>query len=327
MRRIGLNLYECSFRPAVLFLTAGPVYTRPEKATMDLMPPPPPPPTSHRPSPLSSSINADEQDSGFDSEPESDTDTATPSALSPSTPRRIPFNSDDEEASERLLDQLRSAVEGYPSYANYCCGGSIPISLASRNSPSFQDSSKAAVTSPPITLRFDTPTGSVQKLSLPPTPEEEKGKGNKKVEVEELLASCTPDIIGDDKAGRGQRVRSRRSSARLDKDKFSVDIHPADLGILDTIKQVLLPDLKLQSSDHSGKGKGRSLWDGVGTESWREREEHWGVRAELCDLTVGLKDPNKALSANSHNRYTSVPRVIHKSLSTLHHVLGLILAP
>jgi hypothetical protein len=288
MRRIGLELYDCSFRPAVLILTAGPVQDRLEKTTMNLMPPPPPP-ASHRPIPISSSITADKKDYGSDSEPESDTDTATPSALSPSTPRRIPFNSDDEEASERFMDQLRSAVEGYPSYANYCCGGSIPISMASRNSPSFQDSSKAPVTSPPITLRFDTPTGFVQRLSLPPPTDEEKGKGKRKVEVEDLLASCTPEIIGDDRSGRGQRVKSRRSSARLDKDKFSVDVHPADLGILDTIKQVLLPDLRLQSSDDGGKGKGRSLWDGIGTESWREREEHWGLRAELCDLTVIMK--------------------------------------
>jgi hypothetical protein len=266
---------------------------------MDLMPPPPPPPTSHRPIRESPSVEKIDEDSSSESEPESDTDTATPSALSPSTPRRISFNSDDEEASERFLEQLRTAIEGYPSFANYCCGGSIPISTTSRNSPSFQDSSKAPVTSPPVTLRFDTPTGSVQKLSLPPSPEEEKGKGKRKVEVEELLASCTPDIVGDEKAGRVQRVKSRRSSARLDKDKFSVDVHPADLGILDTIKQVLLPDLKLQSSDDGGKGKGRSLWDGVGTESWREREEHWGVRAELRDMTVIIDSQDKFSSANT----------------------------
>lgn len=282
------ELFDISLAPhwfkAIRLLRVSSCRSQTSKARiMALMPPPPPPPTSHHP------IGTSPEERGFDhdsdSDPESDTDTATPSALSPSTPRRLPGTSDDE-ASERLLDQLKSAVEGYPSLANYCCGGSIPISTSSRSSPSFQDSSKAPVTSPPITLRFDTPSGSVTKLNLPAPPEDEKGKSKRKFEVEDLLAACTPDSVGDDRPGRGHRVKSRRSLAKLEKDKFSVDVHPADLGILDTIKQVLLPDLKLQSGDSSGKGKGRSLWDGVGTESWREREEHWGVRAELCELSV-----------------------------------------
>ncbi|KAG9236659.1 hypothetical protein BJ875DRAFT_212568 [Amylocarpus encephaloides] len=285
MRRIGLSLYECPFRHPAFSLTQRPAHIILRTSNMALMPPPPPPPTSHHP--IGLSPPADDSDHDSDSGPESDTDTATPSALSPSTPRRLPLNSDDE-TSDLFLKQLKSAVESYPSLSSYCCGGSIPVSTTSRLSPSVQDSSKAAVTSPPITLRFDAPSGVILKLSLPASPQEETTPTKRKVEVEELLAACTPDIVTDDKVGRGQRVRSRKSSARLDKDSFSVDVHPADLGILDTIKQVLLPDVRLQSGDDDGKGKGRSLWDGVGTESWRDREEHWGVRAELCELRVSL---------------------------------------
>ncbi|KAF4634490.1 hypothetical protein G7Y89_g3611 [Cudoniella acicularis] len=270
---------------------------------MTSMPPPPPPPTLR--APIGSPPPFDE-DSETDSDPESDeeseSDTATLSASSPTAAHHNPTDS-QEQLSDRLLDQLRSAVEGYPSFANYCCGGSIPISTAPRNSPSLQDSSKAPITSPPVILRFDTHSGNVCKLNLPPEPEDDKGKGKKKVDVEDLLVACTPELTEDEKSGRGIRGKGKKSSAKMDREKFSVNIHPADIGIVDTIKQILLPEVKLSSGDEGPPEKGKSIWEGSGKESWREREEHWGVRAELSELSVYFSS-----SSNAQKQFDTPPR-------------------
>jgi hypothetical protein len=71
-----------------------------------------------------------------------------------------------------------------------------------------------------------------------------------------------------------------------------VDFHPSDFGILDAIKQVLLPGAKAQgvaqSTGEAVKGKGKGKESGNGNDNWSERKEHWGVRAELCQLNVSF---------------------------------------
>ncbi|KAH8663458.1 hypothetical protein BGZ60DRAFT_432615 [Tricladium varicosporioides] len=267
------------------------------------MPPPPPPPTLKYPIGTAPPSDRDyDSESHVEDDQDSDSDTETLSAASPTTPRRQTHNN-QEEASERLLEQLKSAVEGSPSFANYCCGGSIPISTAPQHSPSPQDSSKAPITSPPVILRFDTSSDHGRKLNLPPETEDDRGKGKKKTEIEDLLVACTPELAEDEKSGRSSRGRSKKSSAKMHKDRFSVNIHPADLGIVDTIKQILLPEVKLSAGSNDLSEKGKSIWEGSGKESWRERQEHWGVRAELSELSVYFSS-----SSNSQKQFDTPPR-------------------
>lgn len=257
---------------------------------MASMGPPPPPPTNpsktaKRPIGLTPSSDHDS-----DSDPESDSDTATPLAGSPATPRYLPPNP-QELASQRLLDQLRSAVvEGYPSAGNYCCGGNVPIS--SHPHPASQDSSKAPIVSPPIILRYDTISGSASKLHFPPDPEDEKGEGRRSAEFDDLLGSCTTELAAEDDGGKDTRGESRGRSSKLERDRFAVDFHPSDFGILDAIKQVLLPGAKAQgvaqSASEAVKGKGKGKESGNVNDNWSERKEHWGVRAELCQLNVSF---------------------------------------
>ncbi|TVY81519.1 hypothetical protein LSUE1_G002849 [Lachnellula suecica] len=231
---------------------------------------PSPPPQTNPPKRPIGIIPSPNHDS--DSDPESDSDLATPRYLPPNP---------QELASQRLLDQLKSAVvEGYPSTGNYCCGGNIPISAHPSVSP--KDSSKTPIVSPPIVLRFDTTTGGTAKLRFPPDPEDEKGKGKQRDANEELLACCTTEVAAEDDGG--ARDESRGRSARLDRESFAVDFHPSDFGILDAIKQVLLPGARFGSDGAEAvKGKGKAE---EGNESYCKRKEHWGVRAELSQLNL-----------------------------------------
>lgn len=247
---------------------------------MGSMPPPPQPPAnpSRRPMRITPSNHHD-----FDSDPESDSDTATPLAGAPATPRYLAPDP-QEVASQRLLDQLKSAVaEGYPSAGNYCCGGTIVVS---GNPTLFQDYSKAPGLCPPVVLRFDTSTVGSSRLKFPPDPEDEEGKGKPRAGIEDLLDFCTTDVAAeDDGGGKETRDESRGRFARMERDKFSVDFHPSDFGILDAIKQVLMPgavESGIEAVNSKEKGKGT----GTGNENWSERKEHHGVRAELCQLNV-----------------------------------------
>lgn len=158
-----------------------------------------------------------------------------------------------QDATQRMLDDLRSALQG----TNCCCGGSIPITPIGdfpRSSSSREQSEQAAV--PPGTLRFDTPDGLVAKVQFPLHP---ASSG-----IEDLLrASSYPPF------------RSSPGSERigeLDASHFSTDFHPHDHRILDNIARTLLPGIE-RPKGHDGN---------------KNREDHWGVRAELRALNVCL---------------------------------------
>ena len=249
---------------------------------MASMPPPPPQP---QPNPTKRPIGINPSSShDSDSDPESDSDTATPLVGAPATPRYLAPNP-QEIASQRLLDQLRSTlVEGYSSAGNYCCGGNV---LVSANPPtSHQDSSKEPIVSPPVILRFDdTTTGRSSKLQFPPESEDEKGKGKLNAGIEDLQRFCTTEIAAEDEGGtKDTRAESRGRSARMDRENFAVDFHPSDVGILDAIKQVLLPGAVEVGIEAAKREKGKET--GNGNENCSERKEHLGIRAELCQLNV-----------------------------------------
>ncbi|PVH74564.1 hypothetical protein DL98DRAFT_351955, partial [Cadophora sp. DSE1049] len=86
-----------------------------------------------------------------------------------------------------------------------------------------------------------------------------------------LLRACAPATFGH--ADRDVLDETYRKAGKLDAENFSTNFHPADFGILDAIKQTLLPGL-------NGTGMGTAIDVGCG------REEHWGVRAELYKLNV-----------------------------------------
>jgi hypothetical protein len=165
-----------------------------------------------------------------------------------------------ELASRGILDNLRSSLEGYQATANYCLGGSIPISSLTQSTSTDFTASKSPITAPPFTLRFDTPS-SGGKVTFP---------SSDSSELEQLLKACTPATFGS--GGKDILDETYRKAGKLDRANFSVDFHPHDYGILDAIAQTLLP-----STYPLGIKEGR--------------EEHGGVKAELYKLNVSKGNP------------------------------------
>ncbi|KAG4441070.1 hypothetical protein IFR05_003424 [Cadophora sp. M221] len=238
----------------------------------------PPPPI-----PRKAFANPTVNDQNDESDSDSDTATVIPShASSPASPRVSSAINQGSKSlaaltSTFLLEDLKAAVSGYQSTASYCLGGSIPItSLNSaptskgKDKEQNLDSANATITSPPITLRFDTPS-TPTSTNITPLPIINKitfplpsniHHNNPNTSLTHLLHACKPATFGFN--GSDFLDETYRKAGNLDAANFSTNFHPTDLGILDAVKQVLLPGLSA----------------GVG------REEHRGVRTELYKLNV-----------------------------------------
>jgi hypothetical protein len=218
---------------------------------------------------FNNTIDAIMSNSGNPNEPISI--SSSPSSSSPPTSSKTVFPNRrgpqtlQDLASIGILDNLRSSLEGYQATANYCLGGSIPISSLPTQSTTEFAASKSPITAPPFALRFDTPS-SGGKVTFPSS--DSSG-------LEQLLKACTPATFGS--GGKDVLDETYRKAGKLDRANFSVDFHPNDYGILDAIAQTLLP-----STYPLGKKEGR--------------EEHWGVKAELYKLNVSEECPEKEMN-------------------------------
>lgn len=175
-----------------------------------------------------------------------------------------------ELAERRALLQLEEAVKGYQSTANYCCGGSIPISIpsdAAESNSGAEGISESPLTAPPIVLRWDVPQkeGLSKKITFPLLPENSESQATSA--LDDLLEACTPATFGH--SGKDVFDESYRKAGKMDSSQFCINFHPHDYAIIDAISQLLLPEIR------------NSILEG--------REEHRGVRAELYKLNVSLR--------------------------------------
>ncbi|KAE9378797.1 hypothetical protein N431DRAFT_293080, partial [Stipitochalara longipes BDJ] len=220
---------------------------RPPPSDRELMPPPPRP----RPPALFRTLGTTTTPITLsDTESESDSDDDDGSASSTPHARAGP----PRDATQIMLDDLRSVLQGGRA-GTFCVGGRIPISpIANFPTLSSSSSSDSGRRVSSVTLRFDTPEGSVNRIQFP--------LRSNRSEFEQLLRACTPSTFGS--SGRVGEV------GELDASHFSTDFHPHDYGIIDTIAQTLLPGVERSAIAEGTKG----------------REEQWGVRAELKTLTI-----------------------------------------
>jgi hypothetical protein len=168
-------------------------------------------------------------------------------------------------AEQQILEQLKEAVKGYQSIASYCCGGSIPISASTGNSPfATTASGESPLTAPPIALRWDVSGyGTARTVHFPFTETQNQTLRNTTL-FNELLQACAPATFG--RKDKDILDESYRKAGKLDRSQFSVDFHPHDYGIIDAISQILLPETR--------------------TGFLENREEHRGVVAELYKFNV-----------------------------------------
>jgi hypothetical protein len=110
------------------------------------------------------------------------------------------------------------------------------------------DKTAAAI---PVTIRWDSPLGGT-KLTFPITDVDGEAR------LSQLLDDCQPATFGYN--NKDVLDETYRKAAKMDRSAFSPDFCPYEVGIIDTIAQVLLP-----------------AREGVSTR---------GVRAELYKLNV-----------------------------------------
>ena len=169
---------------------------------------------------------------------------------------------DDNPEETFFLSKIGGAVSSHKSV--FCCGGSTPIVADDDSRFDCGTTDKKQLTSPPVILRWDLPSGkAIRKLTLPPIVKGEEGQ----TAIKELLQDCSPATFG--KNGEEVLDEAYRKAAKLDSSQFSTNFNPHDVGIIDVITQTLLPGIAKPFPDTE------SIW-----------EEHLGVIAELYKLNV-----------------------------------------
>ncbi|KAL2046621.1 hypothetical protein ABVK25_011702 [Lepraria finkii] len=169
---------------------------------------------------------------------------------------------DDNPEETFFLSKIGGAVSSHKSV--FCCGGSTPIVADDDSRFDCGTTDKKQLTSPPVILRWDLPSGkAIRKLTLPPIVKGEEGQ----TAIKELLQDCSPATFG--KNGEEVLDEAYRKAAKLDSSQFSTNFNPHDVGIIDVITQTLLPGIAKPFPDTE------SIW-----------EEHLGVIAELYKLNI-----------------------------------------
>ncbi|KAH7386267.1 hypothetical protein BKA64DRAFT_645840 [Cadophora sp. MPI-SDFR-AT-0126] len=155
-----------------------------------------------------------------------------------------------------LWATLKKAVENHQSSASYCCGGSIAIDTSPASSSlttAGQVPPGTAIKSPPIALRWDVKeAGHAHAIHFPQASLVSKNTRSSSTSsqpslLEQLLVSCAPATFG--RKNKDILDESYRKAGTLDRSQFSVDFHPYDYGIVDTISQILLPQVYSAPSD------------------------------------------------------------------------------
>lgn len=171
------------------------------------------------------------------------------------------------------------------SQAPFCCAGHVPITPDSSFETIKDDITDRQLTSTPVAIRWDRKDGkTISKLTLPVAREKEPGKGppSKKQKadsdgvgtqnhaaIQDLLDDCAPASFGKD--GKDVLDHSYRKAVKLDRDQFSTNFNPYDVGIIGAIAQTLLPGI---AKPITAKSKERTF------------AECLGVVAELYKLNV-----------------------------------------
>ncbi|KAF2014657.1 hypothetical protein BU24DRAFT_349125 [Aaosphaeria arxii CBS 175.79] len=118
--------------------------------------------------------------------------------------------------------------------SNYACGGAIPIH---RN---VEAKERTSLSAPPVVLRWDSLdlSSGVAKITLPVDPSNPDDVST----LEKLIRDCQPASFGMN--GKEVLDDTYRKATKMDRSNFSTDFCPYELGIIDTIAQILLPGSK-----------------------------------------------------------------------------------
>ena len=139
-----------------------------------------------------------------------------------------------EKSNVALLQNLSAAVSGHAAAATFACGGCVPFIDSAVTTSALAGEPKQSCQ--PITLRWDTEISSESsKISFPLPAEREQSQPM----LTALESACKPATFGFD--GKDILDENYRKAIKLDASEFSTNFHPHDCGIIEAIRQVLLP--------------------------------------------------------------------------------------
>ncbi|KAL1606149.1 hypothetical protein SLS60_003550 [Paraconiothyrium brasiliense] len=145
---------------------------------------------------------------------------------------------------DSIAEELGSFIES--KSATFACGGLVPMD-------SFAGEAETTVTSStsPFALCWDSPNAStrISKLVFPI----DDANHDQQASLLKLVEDCQPASFGY----KGEDVidESYRKATKLDRTAFSTDFCPYELGIVDTIAQVLLPIAGADLGTHGVKAE------------------------------------------------------------------------
>ncbi|KAF2734385.1 hypothetical protein EJ04DRAFT_576923 [Polyplosphaeria fusca] len=130
--------------------------------------------------------------------------------------------------------------------ATFTCGGAIPIKDIEQDPMNLSSDPVAS----PVALRWDSAdsNGGIAKLVFPID-----ATGDGKDGLLKLISDTQPASFGY----KGEHVQdeSYRKASKMDRSSFSVDFCPYELGIVDTITQMLLPNARRGYDTHGVKAE------------------------------------------------------------------------
>lgn len=145
-----------------------------------------------------------------------------------------------DQVQAKLFKNLSAFLEKEKGLALFACGGAIPIAdheqSSSEEALAAEEKGTAQCTSLPISLRWDAPDGKTPcgntKLNFPL----DEATGDN---LDHLLAAAQPASFG--RGGQDVFDETYRKALKLDTTEFSTTFNPYELGIVDTVAQLLLP--------------------------------------------------------------------------------------
>jgi hypothetical protein len=151
------------------------------------------------------------------------------------------FNSNRVTMSQTsLMDEIKASLATHARSATFACGGSIPI----KQTPT-KVTTETVSSSLPVQVRYGS-NGSGSTLNIP-------GSEPSSSEFKELLNVSLPATFA--RAGEEVLDEDYRKAGKLDRGQFATDFCPHEVGIVDTLTQMLLPQTK-----HSKHVRSIKVW-------------------------------------------------------------------
>ncbi|KAJ5717430.1 hypothetical protein N7488_003076 [Penicillium malachiteum] len=136
-------------------------------------------------------------------------------------------------AFDKVCSQLEKSIQSERASASFVCGGTIPIKLEASSSSAEKAKNPTVKSSDLVTIYWDAKPDSPEeahKLVLPGNGSDDIASSASK--LQQLVSACEPAGVG-----------------KLEPRRFATTFHPADFGIIDSIEQILVPQLNLMNEE------------------------------------------------------------------------------